>query len=68
VGFLAILNAGIAFTRVVLTVGVNVLITSGEEISFRENTYSGEELIYDYFCCFILGVFVKRKNRGKRHF
>jgi len=31
VGFLAILNAGIACTRVVLTVGANVPITSGKE-------------------------------------
>jgi hypothetical protein len=31
VGFLAILNAGIASTRVLLTVGVNVPIMSGKE-------------------------------------
>ncbi len=30
-GFLAILNVGIACTRVVLTVGANVPITSGKE-------------------------------------
>ena len=30
-GFLAILNAGIACTRVVLIVGANVLTTSGKE-------------------------------------
>ena len=30
-GFLAILNAGIASIRVAAIVGVNVLITSGEE-------------------------------------
>jgi len=31
VGFLAILNAGIASTRAAVTVGVNVLIMSGKE-------------------------------------
>ena len=30
-GFLAILNAGIACTKVVLTVGANAPITSGED-------------------------------------
>ena len=39
-GFLAILNAGIAFTRVVLTVGVNVPITSGEETGISKASWN----------------------------
>jgi len=37
VGFLTCLSAETAFTRVAAIVGVNVLITSGEETDFREN-------------------------------
>jgi hypothetical protein len=37
VGFLTCLSAETAFTRVAAIVGINVPITSGEEIGFREN-------------------------------
>jgi hypothetical protein len=39
------LSAETASIRVAAIVGVNVLITSGEETGFRENAYSGESLL-----------------------
>jgi len=40
VGFLAILNAGIACTRETLTVGVNAPITSGKETGITNASWN----------------------------
>jgi len=40
VGFLAILNAGIACTRVVLTVGANVPTTSGKKTEITNASWN----------------------------
>ena len=39
-GFLAILNAGIACTKVVLTVGVNVPTTSGKDTEITNASWN----------------------------